>query len=405
LIFGGTFFAYFHRSALSIAAPFVAADFGLTPAMTGVLLSAFFWTYALAQLPSGWLVDRFGVGRAYAAGFLVWAAAAATTGLVGSFAALVLLRIVMGGAQGVVFPAGGRAIANWFSGKERGGATGTFLAGVRIGQATITAVGAGLIATYGWRWFFPLTAVAGLVWLVPWIVFHWRYEREPIAPEVAVAAAPVRESLRVLRDVRMSGIFVTFFAVDYVWLLCATWLPGYFLAQRGFSPSEMVYYVSLPLLVAVLPAIAAGIAGDALVRRGWSEIAARKLFVVGGMVGGCVIGGVGLAADGHVSSLFAALSIWSMVVATTNIWALTQVIASRERMGLACGAQNFIGNVGGVIAPIVTGVIAQWTGSFAPAFLLAGALLLVGAIGGHVLIRDAREGVHVAPARSAGATM
>lgn len=388
MLVGGTFFAYLHRSALSIAAPFVSRDLGLNPGATGILLSVFFWSYSLSQMPAGWLADRFGVGRVYAVGFVVWAAAAAFSGLAPSFAVLVLLRLAMGLGQGIVFPGSARSVANWFAATERGGATGAFLAGMRVGQAAITTLGAAMIATYGWRYFFIVIAIAGVVWLVPWIVFHWRNERAPRAPEVAVTRVSTADSLRLLRDRRMLGVFATFFAVDYVWLLNATWVPGYFLSRRNFSADEMTLYVSVPIILMSVTGMLAGIASDAVVRRGRSEVTVRKSFIMGGMLVGCVIGPVGAVESGHLAGLLAGVCVMGLSVASTNIWALTQVIAGREKTGLASGAQNFVGTFAGVIAPIVTGFLAQLTGSFAVAFLIAGVLLFLGIVAGWVLIRE-----------------
>jgi ACS family D-galactonate transporter-like MFS transporter len=388
LLVGGVFFAYVHRSALSIAAPFVSKDLGLNPGATGVLLSVFFWSYSIAQMPAGWLADRFGVGRVYATGFMIWAVAAVLTGLAPSFAVLVLLRLVMGLGQGIVFPGSARAIANWFSAKERGGATATFLSGMRVGQAAITSFGAATIAIYGWRFFFIVTGLAGVVWLVPWLVFHWQNERVPLSAEVAVTRVGTVDSLRLLRDRRMLGVFATFFAVDYVWLLNATWVPGYFLTQRNFSPDEMTMYLSVPLIFMLVSGILAGIASDAIVRTGRNEVAVRKWFVIVGMGIGCVIGAVGAVQNGHVAGLCVAVSIQGLGIASTNLWSLTQAIAGRNRTGFASGAQNFVGTSGGIIAPIVTGYIAQSTGSFLIAFLVAAVLLVFGGVAGWVLLRE-----------------
>jgi MFS family permease len=388
MLAGGTFFAYLHRSTLSIAAPFVSQDLGLNPGATGVLLSVFFWSYSLAQIPSGWLADRFGVGRVYATGFVIWASAATLTGLAPSFAVLVLLRLVMGAGQGIVFPASQRSVANWFSPKERGGATAAFLSGMRVGQAAITTLGAATIAIYGWRFLFIVTGLAGVVWLVPWIIFHWRNERVPLSSEVAVTRLSTADSLRLLRDRRMWGIFATFFALDYVWLLNATWVPGYFLAQRKFSADEITLYISIPLILMSVTGVLAGIGSDAVVRMGYSEVVVRKWFILVGMSIGCVIGPVGAVHSGHIAGLLAAGSILGLSIASTNIWALTQVIAGREKTGLASGAQNFVGTFAGIIAPIVTGFLAQMTGSFVIAFLIAALLLVLGAIAGWVMIRE-----------------
>jgi ACS family glucarate transporter-like MFS transporter len=273
---GATFFAYFHRSGLPIAAPFISKEFGLQPGMTGILLSSFFWIYAIAQIPSGWLVDKFGVGRAYAAGFVVWMVSGALMGIVQSFALLLLCRLVMGFGQGIVFPGNARTIANWFPASERGGATAAPMAGLRVGQAAITTFGAMLIAAWGWRSMILVTTVIGAVWLAPWIVFHWKNERTPIATQTAVSGITMPEVLALLKDRQMVGLVIAFFAIDYVWFLHATWMAGYFLGERKFSAGEMTLFVSMPLVAGSVLSVLAGLASDMLVRRGRSEIEVRR---------------------------------------------------------------------------------------------------------------------------------
>src|SRR5581483_5018677 len=131
----GMFFCYLHRQTLAIAAPFMMKDLGLNRAALGILLSAFFWSYSLAQVPVGWIVDRYGVARVYASGFLIWTAAVTLTGIPSTMAAFIALQLLLGIGQGVAFPASARAVASWFRAGERGAATGAYLSGNRLGQA------------------------------------------------------------------------------------------------------------------------------------------------------------------------------------------------------------------------------------------------------------------------------
>ena len=379
LLVGGLFFCYFHRSVLSVAAPFIIKDARLSPAAMGVLLSAFFWSYALAQVPAGWLADRYGVGRAYAAGFVVWAAAVMLTGLASTLTTLILLRLMMGAGQGVAFPASSRAVANWFPAAERGLATGTYLSGNRLGQAAITAMGGVFIAAYGWRSLFFWTGLAGVLWFVPWIWFHRRYARPSaarVAPETVRASAAGFSAL--VRDRRVAGVFLGFFAYDYAWYLLITWMPGYLMLERKFTAQEMALYGSLPYLVTSVVAVATGIASDAVVRRGFGDIAVRKWFITVGMLLAALIVPAGMVDDRHLSVLLLGISVLGMGITAPNAWVLTQAVCGRERAGVAAGIQNLGGNLGGVLAPALTGLVAQLTGSFAIAFAIAGAILAAG---------------------------
>ncbi|HXJ39182.1 MAG TPA: MFS transporter, partial [Bryobacteraceae bacterium] len=231
---------------MSAAAPFMMKDLHLNAAAMGVLLSAFSWTYLAAQIPAGWLVDRWGFARVYAIGFTIWAAATVLTGLTVSTVGIGLARLLMGLGQGAVFPASNRAVATWFPAGERGAVTGVYIAGNRLGQAAIVAVGPMVIASFGWRTFFIAAGAAGMVWLAPWLGLVRRWEPRPPSVESRRSAGP---GLRLFADRKMVGIFLGFFAYDYVWFLFLTWMPGYLMLERKFGPREMAIYSAVPLVI------------------------------------------------------------------------------------------------------------------------------------------------------------
>src|SRR5262245_2475247 len=146
LLTTGMIFCYAQRGTLSIAAPFMIQELTINTETMGLMLSAFSWCYCFMQVPSGWVVDRFGVRRAYAGGFVLWSLACSLTGSVLHVAAIMFFRVVMGIGQAVAFPASARTVANWFPDTERGLVNSSYLIGVRFGQALINAAGVGLIA-------------------------------------------------------------------------------------------------------------------------------------------------------------------------------------------------------------------------------------------------------------------
>ena len=167
LLFFGMLISYVHRGAFSVAAPFMSQDLHLSKASIGIVLSAFFWIYAFMQVPAGWVVDRFGVKRAYSLAFIFWSLSATMTGFARGLVSLIGLRAAMGTGQAITFPATARAVANSFPQSERGTVTGIYLTGVRLGQALVSAFGAFFLARYSWKLFYLVTGLVPLVWLFP----------------------------------------------------------------------------------------------------------------------------------------------------------------------------------------------------------------------------------------------
>ena len=381
---------YAQRGTLSVAAPFMIRDLGMTTETMGLMLSAFSWSYAFLQVPSGWVVDRFGVGRAYAAGFALWSIACACTAALRQIVAIMAFRIAMGTGQAVAFPASARAVANWFPDSERGLVNSTYLVGVRIGQALVNAVGVGLIALYGWRVFFVLAGLIPLIWIPPWLRFLRRLE-EP-RTQAASVAGPSRftfaSSFGLLRHRTVLGTFLGFLAFDYVWFVFVYWLPGYLRLERHFTPAEMAFYGSVPFLVmsAVIPL--SGIASDRLIAKGFRELRVRKTFITIGFAIALAIVPAGLVRDNATAVWLLLTALCGLGVAVPNTWSITQACCSKRLVGTVSGLQNFGGNVGGIVAPWLTGAIAYRSGSFAAAFIVCGVLLVGGALAYVLLMNE-----------------
>jgi ACS family glucarate transporter-like MFS transporter len=391
LLFTAMLIAYAHRGALAVAAPFMSQDLQLSKTSIGILLSAFSWIYSFMQIPAGWLVDRFGVRRSYSLGFIFWSFTSALTGLATSFAALVGLRVALGAGQAVSFPASSRAVANWFQQRERGMVTGVYLTGVRFGAALINAAGGYFLARYSWKLFFIVTGLVPLVWLLPWRLFLGRWETAPASSAVAGAGAgnaSFLQSLLLLRNRSVFGIFLGFFAYDYVWFVFIYWLPGYLVLGRQFTPTEMAIYSSVPYLPMAAIIVLSGLLSDWLVRRGKNEKRVRKTLILIGLAIGCLIVPAGMVADNMTAVWLLTISLSGLGIAAPNTWTLTQAVCEKRIVGTVSGIQNFGGNLGGILAPALTGFIADVTHSFAPAFILAGVVLVVGMLAYWFLISD-----------------
>ena len=390
LLATGMTLCYAQRGTWSVAAPFIMRELGINTEKMGLMLSAFSWCYCFMQVPAGVTVDRFGVRRAYAVGFALWSVACALTGAFREIGAIMFFRVMMGVGQSVAFPASARTVANWFPDSERGLVNSSYLTGVRLGQALVNAAGVALIALYGWRVFFVIRGLAPLGWIAPWMIVQWRWERP--STNAAAAAAPVRfrfaSSFGLLRHPTVLGTFLGFFAFDYVWFVFVYWLPGYLRLERHFTAEQMAFYGSVPFVVMSAVIVVSGIATDRLIAAGFREVRVRKTFIAIGFAIALAIVPAGLVHDNRTAVLLLVTSLCGLGLAAPNTWSLTQACCTKTVVGTVSGIQNFGGNVGGIIAPWLTGAIAYRSGSFAAAFVVCGFILVAGAVAYWLLMNE-----------------
>jgi MFS family permease len=304
--------------------------------------------------------------------------------------AIVFFRVTMGVGQSVAFPASARTVATWFPDNERGLVNSSYLIGVRFGQALINAVGVGLIAAYGWRMFFLVSGLAPMLWILPWTIVLRRWE----SPDSPAASSPSSDrftfasTFGLLRHPTVLGTALGFFAFDYVWFVFVYWLPGYLRLERHFTPAQMAFHASVPFLVMSVVIVLSGIASDRLIASGFREVRVRKAFIAAGFGIALAIVPAGLVHDNATSLWLLSTSLCGLGLAVPNTWSLTQACCTKRVVGTVSGIQNFGGNVGGIIAPWLTGAIAYRTGSFAAAFVLCGFLLVGGALAYWLLMND-----------------
>ncbi len=365
---------YLDRGALSVSAPRIKTELGLSTQEMGLLFSAFFWTYSLCQIAAGWLVDRYPVKRIYAGGFLIWSLATAATGAVGSLWSLFAARLVLGIGESVAYPAVSKILARAFPESQRGLANALVDAGGKLGPGLSTLLGGLALGTLGWRGLFVVTGLGSLLWLVPWI---WLARFEERA-EVRKEAGPGWGELMSRRPVW--GTSLGMFALGYVLYFLLTWLPSYLIHERKFSESSMAVLGSLPFWGMAGASVLAGWSSDWWIRRGAAVRRVRKSYAAAGLVlCGLVILPAPAVADASLSVALITAACVCLGGFSANVWAITQTLAGPVAAGRWTGLQNCIGNLGGVVAPLVTGWIVSTTGSFLLAFWTATAVLLLGA--------------------------
>ena len=374
LLWLSVFLNYIDRSNLSIAAPLLKGELGLSATQLGVLLSAFFWTYACLQIPAGWLVDRFEVKWVFAGGFLIWSAATAVTGVLHSFAALLAVRVVLGMGESVAYPSYSKIIANHFPVERRGFANSVVASGLCFGPSFGMLFGGTLMGRFGWRPFFVTLGLASLLWIGPWSIWMPRAKshadhdnkKGPGLPEIVARRAWVATAL---------GLF----AMNYVNYFLLTWLPFYLVRERGFSMNAMAEVGGAMMLTAAVSAVVSGKLSDRWIRSGATTTHVRRGFmVIGGLwTGALLMAAVVTPRDVSIGLLMLAGIGFGM--SSANVWAITQTLAGPRAAGRWAGSQNFIGNLSGAVAPAITGVLVDRTGHFFWPFLITGAFAWSGA--------------------------
>jgi ACS family D-galactonate transporter-like MFS transporter len=377
LLFVSIFINYIDRSNLSIAVALPAPKgLSLDPARQGYLLSAFFWTYALFQLFGivGAVLDRFDVGKVYAVAFLVWSAATALTGIASGFVLLFSLRLILGMGESAAYPSYSKIFATHFPEHHRGLANAVIDAGSKFGPALGMLVGGLLMASFGWRPFFIVLGAASLIWLIPWM--KWMPRGHGISGEKL--AKPPRV-LHILAQRSAWGSFGGLFCGNYFWYFLLTWLPSYMVNERHFSSRRMTTMSALAYLAIGVSAALCGWLSDHWIASGATPTKVRKTFTVGGLTLSTIILPVVMVTSRDLSMALLFLTCIFFGMWSSNHWALIQTLAGPPAAGKWTGIQNGIGNLAGVVAPAVTGVVVQRTGEFFWAFVVATGVLLAGA--------------------------
>jgi ACS family D-galactonate transporter-like MFS transporter len=378
LLFAASLINYLDRSSISLALPLLSRDLGLGPESKGVLLSAFFWSYALMQIPVGWATDRVNLRWLYFAAFVLWSLGQGLTGFAGSLTVLIIFRMLLGVGESIYLPGGTKIVSMLFRPEERGLPCGMFDFGTRMGLVLGGLIIPWLLIRLDWRTSFRLLGFAGLLWVIPWL---WATKgRLDQRPRVALKTRSRSQEIRwLLTNRNLIGICLGFFCFDYYWYLFVTWLPDYLVTVRHFTILRAGFFSSLPYFVFGASEPLGGWIADRLTAHGWDQTRTRK-----GIVTVAFLTGLLLIPASRVQN--ANTAIWLLAgaslvgLATGNLLVILQCCCPPEDVGLWTGFENFAGNLGGVLAPLITGVLISRTGSYAPGFMLATIVLLGGIV-------------------------
>jgi ACS family D-galactonate transporter-like MFS transporter len=374
LLVVSVFINYIDRGNLSIAAPLLKNEFGLSASRLGILFSAFFWTYTLFLFICGLFMDRFDVNRVLALGFLVWSVATAATGIVHGFAMLLVMRLMLGMGESVAFPSYSKILARYLPERRRGFANGAIIAGMKFGPVAGT-LGSGLLMTaYGWRPVFVGIGLLSLLWLPAWL----RWMPRGDGPAHSSGFSPtVRD---ILRQRQFWATAAGVFCVAYPLYFTITWLPFYLVHEQHLSIPDMVKKAGLYYTVDALAALVTGWMTDVFIRKGAGVGLVRKSAMSLGWTT-AALGFLGCSTAGPHSYLS-----WLMVVAVgcgagnACFWTFVQTLAGPHAAGRWGGLKNGFSNCAGIICPALTGFTVDWTGHFQLAIEITAGVCLVGAM-------------------------
>ena len=377
---------YIDRGNLSIAAPLLKWELGLSFSQIGILSGSFFFTYSLFLPVSGWLADRFDVKWVMAVGFFVWSGATAVTGSLHAFTALLAARLMLGIGESVAYPSYARTLVRHVPEVGRGFANALIAAGVGCGPALGTFFGGTLMARFGWRPFFIVLGVLSMVWLIPWIAWM---------PRMGAAVSPVEQGgagfLELVKERSMWGTCGGLFGANYVLYFEITWLPTYLVHERHFSMGTMAKIGGLGYLCYAAAAAVFGWISDRWIAAGGSPTLVRKTFAgVGAGSAGLLLLGCALAGP-TASVILLLLAFAAGGMCGSNIWAITQTLAGPRMAGRWTGLQNFLGNLAGVIVPTVTGFVVDYSGRFLMAFVIMAIVAMLAALSYFFVIGPVKE--------------
>jgi MFS transporter, ACS family, D-galactonate transporter len=386
---------YIDRTVLAGATPQLIKDLNIPLDRMGIIMSAFFWTYALLQIPSGWFADKFGqkIGLAFSVGW--WSLATSATALARGFFSLFGLRAALGIGEAGAYPCNAGIVSKWFPDNERATVSGLFDSASKFGGAVAMPLMVWLIYLFGWRLTFVIIGIAGVFWAAIW---WWFYSDTPEShPRINA------DEIRHIRDGQLQkhgtdhvlpmrwyelfryrniiAMCVGFFAINYISYFFITWLPEYLVKEEGMGLLSMGFVASLPLLSGLIFEIFAGWLSDRVLQSGrLSLTATRKLFLLAGLSMSLCIGLAPLTHSVIFTVVLLCVAKAGTTAAASQVWALPGDVAPKNMASTVASLQNMVSNFGGVLGPIVTGFIVAKTGSFSAALVFSAALGVLGIV-------------------------
>ncbi|WP_349356843.1 MFS transporter [Sphingobium nicotianae] len=390
ILFFVTMINYADRAVLSLAAPLLSRDLQIDPFEMGIVFSAFGWAYVIAQLPGGWLLDRFGAKRVYLGAILLWSGftalqstVALLTGTV-AIIALFVFRFLVGLCEGPSFPGNARIVASWFPASERGTASAIFNSAQYFATVLFAPVMGWIIGVFGWPEVFLFMGAVGIAAAAVWtrkmheprehpqlqdaelrmIIAGGAIVDVPSKSDSAPTRPPIGETLKMLLTNRtLLGLYLGQFSISTLTYFFITWFPIYLVEDRGLSIVKAGLFATVPAICGFLGGLLGGVWSDWLLRSGNSLTSARKIPIIAGMLLSLAIVGCNYSQSEALLLVFMSLAFFGKGVGALG-WAVFSDVAPRSAAGLSGGIFNMFGNLSSILTPIAIGLIVRETGSF-----------------------------------------
>jgi ACS family glucarate transporter-like MFS transporter len=400
ILFAVTTINYADRATISIAGPEIKKAFGLSPVEMGYIFSAFAWSYVVAQLPGGWLLDRFGSKITYFFSIFLWSVFTLFTGFTGflaggaAVATLFLLRLLVGAAEAPSFPGNSRITSAWFPTHERGLASAIFNSAQYFATVLFAPIMGALVHTYGWQSVFYVMGALGIGMAFVWLKTIYGPKQHPSisAGELAYlqeggalvdidggnrsAQAKEVNTMPCIKELlgnrMLLGVYIGQYCITTLTYFFLTWFPVYLVQERGMTILKAGFVASLPAIAGFLGGVVGGWISDRLSKAGYSLSISRKVPIVTGM-----LLSMSMIACNYIQTDMLVVAVMSLAFFGKGVgalgWAVVADTSPRQAGGLSGALFNTFGNTAGITTPIVIGYIVQGTGSFAGALVYVGA--------------------------------
>jgi ACS family glucarate transporter-like MFS transporter len=400
MLFAITTINYADRATISLAAPGIRKELGLDAVQMGFVFSAFAWSYVVAQLPGGWLLDRFGSKITYFFSIFLWSVFTMLTGMAGFVAGgaavvvLFALRFLVGAAEAPSFPGNSRIASSWFPTHERGLAAAIFNSAQYFATVLFAPIMGWLVHTYGWHSVFYVMGGLGILMSFVWLKTIYGPKQHPSisASELQYiqeggalvdldsgkqAAAPAQiNTLAAIKELlsnrMLLGIYIGQYCITTLTYFFLTWFPVYLVQERHMTILKAGFVASLPAIAGFLGGIAGGWLSDRLAKAGYSLAVSRKVPIVLGM-----LMSMSMIACNYIQEDILVVACMSLAFFGKGVgalgWAVVSDTSPKEAGGLSGALFNTFGNTAGITTPIAIGYIVQTTGSFAGALVFVGA--------------------------------
>ncbi|HKR19594.1 MAG TPA: MFS transporter [Stellaceae bacterium] len=387
---------YLDRVNISTVAPVISKEFGFDKATMGAIFSAFVWSYALCQIPGGWLGDRFGPRRVLTAIVGYWSVMTALTAAATGAASFIALRFLFGIGEGGAFPVATRSMQLWFPRQERGLVQGVSHSASRFGAAIAPPIVVAIITTLGWHWVFYICGMVGILWAALWYGCYRNLpeEQESVSKEelAYIRGVDAKGNIKppqiektasvpwgtLFRSPNMWAIMCAYFTYVYCLWIFLSWLPSYLFEARHFTLIKVGIFASLPLWAGVVGDTVGGVAVDRLLMKTGNAKLAHRTVAIIGMLGcaACIVPAA-LATDGYVAIACLTGAMFFLECTIGPSWAVPMHVGGKYS-GTVSGVMNMAGNIGGALSPLVFGILVQF-GSWVAPFVVAACLLVFGA--------------------------